>query len=221
MTRNGRARPVSLRRSNRSIARSPRLPRSGPIWRPSVTAIDAIKKWQSQAGRPEAEQSLDRALTATALLKPAATAVPRVSWPNVRISAAVAILFAVLSVAIWSVRSLLTNDVVSGEVGMVSSTPNSIPPQSPVPTPDLLTPHSQQDRPGFGQVDSSPEPTATPPSRPAVYVGAFSIDASPQGQVFIDRKPAGRTPLRAPERLRAGRTSCGSSATVTSGGPAW
>lgn len=39
--------------------------------------------------------------------------------------------------------------------------------------------------------------------RPVTYVGTLSIDASPGGDVFIDRKPAGRTPLRA-ENLKAG-----------------
>lgn len=35
------------------------------------------------------------------------------------------------------------------------------------------------------------------------YVGTLSIDAAPAGEVFINRRPAGRTPLRA-ENLRAG-----------------
>jgi hypothetical protein len=38
---------------------------------------------------------------------------------------------------------------------------------------------------------------------PVDYVGALSIDSDPPGDVFIDRKPAGRTPLRA-ANLKAG-----------------
>ena len=39
--------------------------------------------------------------------------------------------------------------------------------------------------------------------RQGAYVGTLSIDAAPAGEVFIDRRPAGRTPVRA-ENLRAG-----------------
>jgi hypothetical protein len=39
--------------------------------------------------------------------------------------------------------------------------------------------------------------------RNGAYVGSLSIDAAPAGEVFINRRPAGRTPLRA-DNLRAG-----------------
>ncbi len=54
-----------------------------------------------------------------------------------------------------------------------------------------------------------PAPTAPPPParaapRPvASYVGTLTIDASPDGDVFLNRKNVGRTPLRL-EKLRAG-----------------
>ena len=62
-------------------------------------------------------------------------------------------------------------------------------------------------------VTTTPPPQGTPqlasvavapplPKR-VQYVGTLSIDATPGGEVFIDRKPAGRTPLRVPN-LRAG-----------------
>ena len=65
--------------------------------------------------------------------------------------------------------------------------------------------------------DSAPTPALTQPSDPqpasasaapaaakrVFYVGTLSIDADPGGEVFIDRKPAGRTPLRV-QNLRAG-----------------
>jgi hypothetical protein len=39
--------------------------------------------------------------------------------------------------------------------------------------------------------------------RQGAYVGTLSIDAAPAGEVFINRRRAGRTPVRA-ENLRAG-----------------
>lgn len=63
---------------------------------------------------------------------------------------------------------------------------------------------------------SAPEPAAPAPGAsprkpraetanpaPAVYVGTLSIDSDPGGDVFIDRRSAGRTPLRL-EKLKAG-----------------
>jgi hypothetical protein len=50
--------------------------------------------------------------------------------------------------------------------------------------------------------------TVTPVIKPAAdapirYVGTLSIDSSPGGQVFVDRKMVGRTPMRV-QSLRAG-----------------
>lgn len=58
---------------------------------------------------------------------------------------------------------------------------------------------------------AAPLPVASVPVQPVAparvagteYVGTLSIDAAPNGEVFIDRRPAGRTPLRVPN-LRAG-----------------
>ena len=53
----------------------------------------------------------------------------------------------------------------------------------------------------------APAPPARPParaaSRPAGYVGTLTIDASPGGEVFVDRRSVGHTPVRL-EKLRAG-----------------
>jgi hypothetical protein len=46
-------------------------------------------------------------------------------------------------------------------------------------------------------------PTAREAPQAARYVGTLSIDASPAGEVFVDRQPAGPTPLRL-TNLRAG-----------------
>lgn len=53
-------------------------------------------------------------------------------------------------------------------------------------------------------VESVPAPPAAPArAADSAYVGTLSIDAAPNGEVFIDRRPAGRTPLRVPN-LKAG-----------------
>ena len=51
-----------------------------------------------------------------------------------------------------------------------------------------------------------PAPEVQPrvlPAPPIEYVGTLSIDSDPPAEVSIDRKPAGRTPLRA-ANLKAG-----------------
>ena len=56
--------------------------------------------------------------------------------------------------------------------------------------------------------NSRPEPPAPSapapqPERPVAYVGTLTIDSNPPGDVLIDGKPAGRTPVRA-ANLKAG-----------------
>lgn len=68
-------------------------------------------------------------------------------------------------------------------------------------------------QPSTGVVDSQPAPVYQAPARavranliaeaPIDYLGTLSIDAAPGGEVFIDRQPAGHTPLRAQD-LKAG-----------------
>ena len=57
---------------------------------------------------------------------------------------------------------------------------------------------------------TQPPPSVQPPATtkinlptPTNYVGTISIDGEPAGEVFIDRRSAGRTPLRV-ENLKAG-----------------
>jgi hypothetical protein len=68
----------------------------------------------------------------------------------------------------------------------------------PVPAP----PASAVDSPAPAAPQLVSEPPA-PPAKRVSYVGALSIDSAPGGSVFVDRKMAGRTPLRV-EDLRAG-----------------
>jgi hypothetical protein len=70
-------------------------------------------------------------------------------------------------------------------------TMSSLPPLAPAPAPvkaTVVTPIRDDPAPGIAR-------------RP--YVGSLSIDASPGGDVFVDRKHAGPTPLRL-DNLRAG-----------------
>ncbi len=166
-----------------------------------VTAIDDVKKRQSR--RPE-----------VAVVAPPIVA----RSPSPRTIAAVAILFVVLGATFWSLSSLITDDgdeppaveVGSGELGAGSGglgmesrlgpgTSQSTP-QSPLTTPTPILAAAKVD-------SSSPPPERSAPARSTAsavrYVGTLSIDASPGGEVFINRKPVGRTPLRL-ERLRAG-----------------
>jgi hypothetical protein len=50
---------------------------------------------------------------------------------------------------------------------------------------------------------AGPSGTTTTPARRIGYVGTLSIDSDPSGEVLIDRRPAGRTPLSA-ANLKAG-----------------
>lgn len=88
--------------------------------------------------------------------------------------------------------------------------PVSLSVESAAPAQHPVTPPPQASAPV-----PTPTPTPTPPAPGIIreeprkassrieYVGTLSVDASPGGNVFIDREPAGHTPLRI-EKLRAG-----------------
>jgi hypothetical protein len=67
--------------------------------------------------------------------------------------------------------------------------PNSTPPAEVAPPASRIAPRDP--------------PAATVAHSPVTYVGTLSIDADPAGDVFIDRRTAGRTPLRL-TNLKAG-----------------
>ena len=50
---------------------------------------------------------------------------------------------------------------------------------------------------------SSINPSSIDQLQPVSYVGTLSIDADPDGEVFVNRQDAGRTPIRL-DKLRAG-----------------
>ena len=176
-----------------------------------VTTIDDIRKRQSRKPEPDS-------VPGPVLVPPPSPALTRrTSGATI---AAVAILVAVLGAAVWRVSSLVTGEaeeVVSGEPGAVSAAP-----QTPLPKTELVssevgvassTPESQL--PANNTIVPVAATIEPPPAEPRVravperqapamgYFGGLSIDSYPPGEVFIDRKPAGRTPVRV-DKLRAG-----------------
>ena len=165
-----------------------------------VTAIDDIKKRQS---RPEQRP------------------VPPVPIPAPRISRAAAAALTtvgiILVLVVWGMWSLPSDEMpdfgaaevqAAPEVVAEATAPVTIPDPPPVeiqkaaavsivnPIPD--TPPQEE------RVNNDERAEVQPRFSEAVeYVGTLSIDASPAGDVFLDRKLVGRTPMRL-EGLRAG-----------------
>ena len=94
------------------------------------------------------------------------------------------------------------------------------PPPSPIETPAAAPVEAEVAEPASSAPMPAPQPEApkrvaapqaTPARpvparanpRPVAYLGTLSIDASPEAEVFINRRPAGRTPVRLTE-LKAG-----------------
>ena len=81
---------------------------------------------------------------------------------------------------------------------------NSIVPTAPVPTPEPAVTTPAAETPPLTQNELANKPAGAPAAAsPVGYVGTLSIDAEPGGEVFIDLRSAGRTPLRV-ANLRAG-----------------
>lgn len=89
--------------------------------------------------------------------------------------------------------------------------PGSPAPPSALPSPVAAASAAPVEPPRAPLLDTRqpPAPAAPEPSggprrdEPRTYVGTLTIDAEPAGEVFINREPAGRTPLRV-RNLRAG-----------------
>ena len=127
--------------------------------------------------------------------------------------AAGAVLVAALGLA-WSVISIATGDApelppVEWKPGEPATSPTPVvdasPPQVELQQPPSATPVLAPAGPPQAREAKAPR---DPPVRPAPrtfagYVGTLAIDADPAGEVFLNRKSVGRTPLRL-EGLRAG-----------------
>jgi hypothetical protein len=136
-------------------------------------------------------------------LKPSRT--PAKPLPRVT-SAMVAALGIAIGIAIgWTVWSANSVNAIAP-----ITAPKSIAAEQPAvaePTPEPASPIVAVANVAPAQtVEAGPAPRAIPAKlriAPVEYVGTLSIDAAPSGRVFINRQPAGQTPLRL-QNLKAG-----------------
>ncbi len=143
-----------------------------------VTAVDDIKKRLTR--RPKM------------VLAPATTPVRHRALGKVP---AIVILVLTLGVAIGGLASaVLTEAPDPPQVQIDFTAPQALEPLAVVPTAGVELAAGRASVRG---------PAPVEPARPGAFVGTLAIDATPAGEVFIDRQAAGRTPLRA-ENLRAG-----------------
>jgi hypothetical protein len=161
-----------------------------------VSVVDDIKKRQSRRD------------SGTLVPAVAAAAVPLKS--PARISGAVAaIALVVFGLMAWGAYSATSIDVP--EPAPVE-TESVQPPVAPSPAPSVVaTPPEPQIQKAAAVTEVQPpavvparaaEP-ARPRPAPVSYVGALTVDAEPAGEVFLNRKSVGRTPVRL-DNLRAG-----------------
>jgi hypothetical protein len=166
-----------------------------------VTAIDDIKKRQS---RP-------------AEILP----VPKTPIPPPRLSrvaaAAVTTIGIILVLVVWVMWSLPSDDLSDFGATDVQAAPEPVAEASAPAEIAESPPVAIQNAAAVSIVEPPPEPPPQPEratavdraevrprsSEPVEYVGTLSIDATPAGDVFLNRKRVGRTPMRL-EGLRAG-----------------
>lgn len=102
-----------------------------------------------------------------------------------------------LGAAMWGLASATTFEVTEPPpIESVSSTLIDLPPVVQAHSP--YTPVAIRDAPPPGTTREPRSDRSTP-----MYVGTLTIDADPAGDVFVDRRKVGRTPLRLDD-LRAG-----------------
>ena len=159
-----------------------------------VGAVDDIRKRQSRPAEP-----------------------PRTPLPPARASrttiAAAAALILALGMAAWGMLSMAAYDVAEPPPIETVTTPPVVEPTVPIaevvpvsaPATAAVVPPAPV--PVTARAPATVRDPADPPpperSASSAYVGSLSIDSSPAGEVFVDRKNVGRTPVRL-DNLRAG-----------------
>ncbi len=147
-----------------------------------ATLVGSIADMNARLGRPQPRTLLIR------------TSLPR-HWQRGVLAFAALLIVLNAGVISWRYRpGAWTTGPTAGQQVQAAAPIAAVP--EPVPAiPSAIVP------------DAQPAVALKRVSAPAVarvnYVGTLSIDSSPGGNVFIDRKAAGRTPLRA-ANLRAG-----------------
>ena len=126
-------------------------------------------------------------------------------------AAAAAITILMLGFAAWGALTLASYDepetppVPTGLTGRAADAPVAAAAVAPSPSVAIQNAGVVETAP-VPMRDVAPRPAAVVPSEPRAatqYIGTLTIDAEPAGEVFINRKSVGRTPVRL-EGLRAG-----------------
>jgi hypothetical protein len=127
---------------------------------------------------------------------------PVLPWKSV--GAAIAGVIAGLALGITAWRLMTTISVPEPPPIAAEPAPEA-PPEAPPQTMSSLPPPAPAPAPAPVKAAAVIPIRDDPPPRtePRRYVGSLSIDASPGGEVFVDRQHAGQTPLRL-DNLRAG-----------------
>ena len=157
-----------------------------------VNAVEDIKKRQSRRDAPPA---------------PPALPAKRMSPWRAALAAVVLLTFATL---VWGLVTIVSEDLPEPPPIESESEPAAV----PAPVVEAVPPSAEIQN--AATVSVTPARVARPrdvaargdppprlASRAVGYVGTLTIDASPAGEVFVNRQSAGRTPLRL-EKLRAG-----------------
>jgi hypothetical protein len=158
-----------------------------------VGAVEDIRKRQSRRDAP-----------------PVAATLPakRMSPLRAALAAVVLLTFATLA---WGFVAIVSEEFAQPPPSESGSEPAAVPapvveaapPPAEIQTAAVVsvTPAASA-RPRDVVARGDPPPRVASPPAPG-YVGTLTIDASPEGEVFVNRQSAGRTPLRL-EKLRAG-----------------
>jgi hypothetical protein len=160
------------------------------------------------------ERSLERATKVVARLKAQVATLVGAARDNSRSSSSHRAVSAIAGIAVGIALAVSMWIYASGDEPIMSAAAVAPPVAAAEPAvPVDPIPSSQTETPGPAAVPvamrvvATAAPSPREQSRPAVtsvdYVGTLSIDASPGGDVFVNRQAAGHTPLRL-EHLKAG-----------------
>lgn len=117
-----------------------------------------------------------------------------------------AVVLAALATGVWGLMTFASDEVSEAPAAESEpAKPVSVPP--PLVDSGPQSPIQNAASVSAAASPPAPAPPARPPARaaprPAGYVGTLTIDANPGGEVFVDRRSVGQTPVSL-EKLRAG-----------------
>lgn len=149
-----------------------------------ATLVSAVAEIQKRLSRPHD--------------KPAPVITTRQRKAGSTHTVAAAVMLMALGVAGWGLTSTMTYDApqtpqLESRPAQITELPQNVEAQPPNASAPALTP----------DITAAPVRAINSPPRVVSYVGTLTIDAEPAGDVFVNRKRVGRTPMRL-EDLRAG-----------------